>query len=143
MSEKRQNQNVRARAKRNLLNILIYTFTVEKALQHLFTAIFFIVDIPGIGTPDIGTTFQISNSIMALLNLVYFTFFLIGIIGKNKKKKWAMRLIIVLACLDIILEFIFHGFFFITVSVIISTILTIISILYLRINKETESIEHS
>ena len=130
-------------SKRNLLNVLIYVFTVEKALQHLFTAIFFIVDIPGIGTPDIGTTFQISNSIMALLNLVYFTFFIIGIIGKIKKKKWAIRLIIVLACLDIILEFIFHGFFFITVSVIISTILTIISILYLRINKETESIERS
>ena len=125
-------------AKRNLLKNLIYAFTVEKALQHLFTAIFFIVDLPGIGTPDIGTTFQISNSIMALLNLVYFTFFIIGIIGKIKTKKWAIRLIIVLACLDIILEFIFHGFFFITVSVIISTILTIISILYLRINKETE-----
>ena len=130
-------------SKRNLLNILIYAFTVEKALQHLFTGIFFIVDLPGIGIPDIGTTFQISNSIMALLNLVYFTFFIIGIIGKIKKKKWAIRLIIVLACLDIILEFIFHGFFFITVSVIISTILTIISILYLRINKETESIERS
>jgi len=129
--------------KRNLLNILIYAFTVEKALQHLFTAIFFIVDFPGIGTPDTGTTFQISNSIMSLLNLVYFTFFIIGIIGKIKKKKWAIRLIIVLACLDIILEFIFHGFFFITVSVIISTILTIISILYLRINKETESIKRS
>ena len=87
--------------RRNLLNILIYAFTVEKALQHLFTAIFFIVDIPGIGTPDIGTTFQISNSIMALLNLVYFTFFIIGIYGKIIKKKWAIRLIIVLSSFTI------------------------------------------
>jgi len=122
--------------KNKLLNILIYIFTVEKALQHLITALFFMVSIPGIGTPDAGNTFQISNSVMALLNIIYFMFFVVGIIGKAKGKKWAIGLIIGLALLDILLEFIFHHFFFITVSVIMSTILTIISFLYLKMNKK-------
>jgi hypothetical protein len=123
--------------KKRLLNIFIYVFTVEKALQHLFTALFFIVSIPGIGTPDIGNTFQISNGVMVLLNLAYFMLFVVGIIGKVKEKKWALRLVIGLALLDILLEFIFHHFFFITVSVISSTILIIISVLYLKIDKKS------
>ena len=111
-----------------LLNVLIYVLTAEKALQHLLTALFFLVHIPGIGTPDIGTTFQISNGIMAILNLVYFAFFVVGIVGKAKQESWAIWLIVVLAALDIVLEFVFHGFFFITVSVIVSTILIVISV---------------
>lgn len=125
---------------RGLLNTLFYTFSIEKTLQHLLMAIFFIVELPGIGTPNIGV-FQISNSMMAFLNLVYTLFFVLGIIEKNERRKFALRFIIGLACLDIILEFVFHGFFFITVSVIMSTILTIISILYLR--TETGSMDRS
>ena len=112
---------------------MIYILSIEKTLQHLFTALFFIVSTPGISTPDIGTNFQIDNNIMAILNLIYFAFFVFGIIGFLKKKKWAIKLIIVLALLDIILEFVYHHFFFITISVIISTILVIISYLYLKL----------
>jgi hypothetical protein len=123
---------IKSMTKRKILNILLYLFTFEKALQHLFTGLFFIVNIPGIGTPDMGTNFQISNSLMALFNFVYFVFFVLGILGMIKKKNWATGLIIVLALLDIILEFIFHHFFFITVSVIASLIVIIISMLFWR-----------
>jgi hypothetical protein len=120
------------KTRKRILNVLIYLLTAEKALQHLLTALFFLAYIPGVGKPDIGTTFQISNGIMAVLNLVYFAFFIVGIAGKAKQKKWAIWLIVFLAALDIVLEFVFHGFFFITVSVIVSTILIVISVVWRR-----------
>lgn len=123
--------------KQKILIILLYILTIEKALQHLITALFFIMNIPGIGIPNIGSNFQINNNIMALLNFVYFAFFVFGIVGLIKKKKWAIKLIIALALLDIILEFVFHHFFFITISVIVSTILVIITGLYLKTEKKT------
>jgi hypothetical protein len=118
------------KTKKRILNVLIYLLTAEKALQHLLTALFFLVHVPGLSTPDIGTTFQISNGIMAILNLAYFASFVIGIVGQAKQKKWAIWLIVFLAALDIVLEFVFHGFFFITVSVIVSTILIVIIIVW-------------
>ncbi len=118
------------KTRRRLLNVLIYVLASEKAVQHLLTALLFLVHIPAIGTPDIGTTFQISNGIMAMLNLAYFVSFVIGIVGKAKQQEWSIWLIILLASLDIVLEFVFHGFFFITVSVIVSAILIAVSLLW-------------
>jgi hypothetical protein len=120
------------KSRKRLLSVLIYLLASEKALQHLLTALFFLVHIPGIGTPDIGPTFQISSETMALLNLAYFASFVIGILGKAKQQAWAIWLIVFLAFLDIVLEFLFHGFFFITVSVIVSAILIAVSLLWLR-----------
>jgi hypothetical protein len=116
------------KTRKRFLNILIYALTAEKATQHLLTALFLLVHIPSIGTPDIGTTFHISNGTMAILNLAYFAFFVIGIVGKARQEKWAIWLIVFLAALDIVLEFLFHGFFFITISVTVSTILIVISV---------------
>jgi hypothetical protein len=120
------------KTRKRILDVLIYLLTAEKALQHLLTALFFLVSIPGVGTPDIGATFQISNGIMAVLNLVYFAFFVVGIVGKAKQKSWSVWLIVFLAALDIVLEFVFHGFFFITVSVIVSTMLIVIIVVWRR-----------
>lgn len=116
-----------------ILNISIIILTVEKMFQHLLTSLFFFIDIPRIGTPDIGMNFIISNNIMGILNLLYFVGFGIGLFGYFKKTKWGLFLIIILAVLDIFLEFLFHHLFFITVSVIISSLLTIASIWYLKI----------
>ena len=116
-----------------ILNILIIVLTIEKSCQHLLTALFFFVEIPGIGTPGIGSNFIISNNIMGILNVLYFIGFCIGLYGYLKNIKWGLFLIITLAVLDIFLEFIFHHFFFITLSVIVSIILTTISIWYLKI----------
>ncbi len=122
--------------KQRVLSVLLYVFTFEKAIQHLFTGLFFVFNIPGIGTPDIGANLQISNEVMALLNFIYFGFFALGIGGFAKGKNGAIRLIVILALLDVVLEFVFHHFFFITVSVISSLILTAVSISYMRTCKK-------
>jgi hypothetical protein len=114
-----------------ILNLMIILFSVEKTLQHLITAVFFAIDIPGIGTPDIGPNFEISSQIMVVLNILYFGLFVIGLTGYIKQTQWGSALLIFLAALDILLEFLFHGFFFITISVIASTML-IITLLWFR-----------
>jgi len=126
-------------SRKKMLNILFYALFAEKVIQHLFLAIFFSAELPGIGTPDLGSI-QVSNGMMASLNLVYSFLFVIGIVEKNKVEKRATRFIVLLAFLDILLEFVFHGFFFITVSVIVSTLLIIVSNYYLKIDaEETDS----
>ncbi len=115
-----------------VLKILIIILTIEKTLQHFLTALFFIIEIPGIGTPDIGHNLFINNSTMVIFNFIYFILFGIGLFIHIKQIRRGILLIIILAGLDIFLEFLFHGLFFITVSVIISTILIITSIIYLK-----------
>jgi len=94
--------------------------------QHLLTAVFFVVDIPGIGRPDIGPTFQFSDATMAVLNIIVFLLFGAGSWGRLKSRNWHRPLLVSLAVFDILAEFIFHGFFFITVSVIVSIILLVL-----------------
>ena len=115
-----------------ILNFLIVFLTIEKTIQHLVLALFFTNLSPAIGTPDIGTNFSIDNYTMVLLNLFYALLFGIGLFGKIRKIRWGLSFIIVLAALDIILEFLFHGFFYITVSVITSTVLITVIILHTR-----------
>jgi hypothetical protein len=118
-----------------ILTALVIVFTGEKMLQHILMAIFFAVQIPGIGTPDIGPYFSIDNHTMAVLNLLYFILMGTGLFGMVRQLGWGILLIIILAVLDILLEFLFHGLFYITVSVIASTILTIASVWYLKERK--------
>jgi hypothetical protein len=103
---------------------------VEKIIQHLFTAIAFIYDIPGIGTPDIGTRFEISNPVMATNNAVLVLLFGAAIWGIARDRRWAIILVFLLATFDIVAEFLFHGFFFITFSVIVSLVLIIVLMRY-------------
>jgi len=115
---------------RKLLEALIIVFTMEKTVQHFLSALFFLVDIPGIGKPDTGPIFHLSYEVMALLNLILFGAFVLGLVWKIKHAKWALKFVGSLAALDILLEVVFHGFFFITVSVIISTLLIVVIIIY-------------
>ena len=103
--------------------ILLLAF--EKTLQHLLTAVFFVVDIPGIGRPDIGPTFRFSDGTMVVLNLIVFILFALGVWGRLRELQWHRPLLAGLALFDIVAEFVFHGFFFITVSVIVAFALLI------------------
>lgn len=111
----------------NRARIWIIVLTVEKLLQHGLTAIFFAVDIPGIGIPTIGNRFALTTPVMVLLNAGYFFAMAIGLAQFLKRRPMGLQLIAALAALDIILEFLFHHFFFITVSVIVSTALLIVA----------------
>ena len=113
-----------------LVRVVLIILLVEKIIQHLFTAIAFIHDIPGIGTPDIGTRFEISNPVMAMNNAILIPFFVAAIWGIARDRRWAKILVILLAAFDIIAEFVFHGFFFITISVIVSLVTIIVLMRY-------------
>ena len=113
-----------------LIRVVLIILLVEKIIQHLFTAIAFIHDIPGIGTPDIGTRFEISNPVMAMNNAILIPFFVAAIWGIARDRRWAKILVILLAAFDIIAEFVFHGFFFITISVIVSLVTIIVLMRY-------------
>jgi hypothetical protein len=116
-----------------IIHIGIILLTIEKMLQHLFTAVFFVVDIPGIGRPDIGPNFQFSDTTMAALNIIVFILFGASFWGRLQSKGWHRPLLVGLAVFDILAEFVFHGFFFITVSVIVSVILLVL----IKLDKDT------
>jgi hypothetical protein len=120
---------------RKILHVSVIIFTAEKLFQHLILAIFFLVRIPGIGTPYLGPNFSIDNRTMAVLNLTYTLLFAAGLLAQIQHRRWGMPLIITLAALDIVLEFLFHGLGYITVSVIVSTLLILVSIVYLNSKK--------
>jgi hypothetical protein len=109
-----------------IIHIGILVLTFEKMLQHLLTAVFFLVDIPGIGRPDIGPTFQFSDTTMVVLNVIVFILFGLGFWSKLQGRGWHRPLLVGLAVFDILAEFVFHGFFFITVSVIVSATLLVL-----------------
>jgi hypothetical protein len=110
---------------RRFIHIGILVLTIEKMVQHLLTAIFFLFDIPGIGRPEIGSTFKLSDATMVVLNIIVSVLFALGFWGRLQSKKWHRPLLIGLAILDILAEFVFHGFFFITVSVIVAVVLLV------------------
>jgi hypothetical protein len=109
--------------KRQAIHIGILALTFEKTLQHLLTAVFFAVDIPGIGRPDIGSTFQLSDTTMVSLNVIVFILFGLSFWSRLRGESWHRPLLVGLALFDILAEFAFHGFFYITVSVIVSVVL--------------------
>jgi RsiW-degrading membrane proteinase PrsW (M82 family) len=112
--------------KRQTIHIGILALTFEKILQHLLTTAFFAVDIPGIGSPDIGSTFQLSDTMMVLLNAIVFILFGLCFWGRLRGEPWHRPLLVGLALFDILAEFVFHGFFYITVSVIVSVALLVL-----------------
>jgi len=116
------------------IRLWIVLLTVEKLLQHLVTAVFFAVSIPGIGTPDIGPNFAIGNGTMAFLNVLYTCGFGLSLYGWQRARAWGLPLIVGLAALDIVLEFMFHGWFYITVSVIVSTALILLAWRFRKLN---------
>ena len=109
-----------------IIHIGILVLTVEKMLQHLLTAVFFAVAIPGIGRPEIGPTFDLSDTTMVVLNLIVFILFGVGFWGRLQGQRWHRSLLIGLALFVILAEFVFHGFFYITISVIVSAILLVL-----------------
>ncbi len=121
----------------NLLHSLMILLTIEKLFQHLLTAVFFVVSIPGIGTPDIGTVFAIDTTTMALLNILVFILFVAGLYAFLLKKAWGIFLIAGMALADIVLEFLFHGFGHFTVSVIVSSLIILVFLVLWKNHRAT------
>ena len=62
---------------------------------------------------------------MVILNLIVFILFGLSFWGRLQNQGWHRPLLVGLAVFDILAEFVFHGFFFITVSVIVSAVLLV------------------
>ncbi len=95
----------------------------EKILQHGLTALFFVINIDGIGKPDIGNRIPLSDPAMAVLNCVMMGFFVWAFLDIWKSRTRGLHLVIVLSLFDIVAEFVFHGVGLITVSVIVAIFL--------------------
>lgn len=98
---------------------------VEKILQHGLTGLFFSVNVAGIGTPDIGNRIVLSNPVMATLNFVLMMLFIWGFRDVWHDEMRGLYLILVICSFDIVAEFTFHGFTFITVSVLVAATLIV------------------
>jgi hypothetical protein len=103
---------------------------IEKIIQHALIAISFLIAIPGVGTPDLGTRLDISHPVIGISNAILAALFGCVIWGIAADKNWSKTLILFLAVIDIAAEFIFHGFFFITFSVLGAAILIILLLIY-------------
>lgn len=113
-----------------LIQVILVLLLVEKIIQHGLTAVAFLIAIPGVGSPDIGTKLDISDPVMGVMNAILVALFGFALWGIAADKPWNKTLILSLAVFDIAAEFIFHGLFFITFSVLGAAILIILLLIY-------------
>jgi hypothetical protein len=109
--------------KRKTILWVVLGLVAEKILQHGLTALFLAININGIGKPDIGNRIPLSDPVMVVLNCIVMGFFIWGFWDIWKLRIRGLHLAIILSLFDIIAEFVFHGFGFITVSVIVAIFL--------------------
>lgn len=121
-----------------LLKLLVFLLIIEKIAQHFITAYFFAF---GDIKPDIGTKVNVDDNTMAIFNSIYTLLFIISLIAFLISLNYRLSIVIALAALDIILEFIFHGFGFITISVLVSIILIIFSVIFFYTSKSSETFD--
>ncbi len=113
-----------------LIQTILILLLVEKIIQHALTAMAFLIAIPRVRTPDIGTRLDISHPVMGVSNAALVSLFGCAIWGIAADKQWSKTLILFLAFIDIAAEFIFHGLFFITFSILGAAILIILLLKY-------------
>ena len=118
--------------KRKIIFWIILVLVAEKILQHGLTALFFVINIDGIGKPDIGNRIPLTDPVIAVLNCIVMGFFMWGFWEIWKLRIRGLHLVIVLSLFDIIAEFVFHGFGFITVSTIVATLLIGFALIFER-----------
>ncbi len=102
---------------------LFTVLAIEKILQHLITGFLFAVPIESIGKPDIGENIPVSDGNMALLNFGFALLFAAGVFLFIKGNRNGKRMIFWMAFADILLEIIFHGIGYLTVSVLVSSVI--------------------
>lgn len=107
---------------------LFIVLSIERVLQHLLIGLIFVVEIEGIGKPDIGENIPVSDLNMALFNFTFALLFAAAVLLFIKGNSYGKRIIFLMACVDIVLEFIFHGMWFITFSVLISSAIILLVI---------------
>jgi hypothetical protein len=107
--------------------LVLVFLTVEKIIQHIFVTLAF-----AFNWADIASTVAVSPTILMVLGAPITILFLLSLWGLIRKQIWAVNLVIVLALLDIIGEFVAQGklSIVITVSFIVATLLLILAFIY-------------
>lgn len=81
--------------------LILVVLLIEKIIQHALTAAAFLIALPGVGTPDIGTRFDISDPLMGVSNAVLAALFAFALWGITSERPWSRNLIFGLAGFDI------------------------------------------
>jgi hypothetical protein len=109
------------------IRVLLVLLVIEKVIQHLAVTVALIFDLGGIRASLAldYRFFLVAGAFEALL-------FAVGGWGVLRKKSWARWLLLVLALMDIVGEFVAQGTLMITitVSILVAVILLVVSLLY-------------
>lgn len=110
----------------NKFKLLIELLILEKVLQHLVTAYFYLFSEI---KPNYGSTFILNYETLGIFNITFMILFVISFYSIFVNQMKAKYIIIFPNVLDILSEFIFHHLGYITISVIVSTIIILLVII--------------
>lgn len=108
---------------------IVLALILEKTLQHGVTALLLVISINGIGRPDIGNLLPLGYAAVAVLNCVVMVLFILGFLYVWELRAVGLHIVIILSLFDIAAEFLIHGFAFVTLSVIVATMLILFSLI--------------
>lgn len=121
--------------KEKTTKIVLFILLAEKIVQHLYTAAIFLANGSKLGTIDINPYMGMGNGALAICNIILALLLIFAFYSILQNRRIYLPIIISVAVFDILAEFIFHGFFFITVSVITATLLLIFINRYQKLRK--------
>jgi hypothetical protein len=101
--------------------------TVEKIVQHIFVTLAFYFN-----WKDIASTVVVPPTLLMISGAVIAILFIVGLWGLLKRKSWTVNLLIALALIDMLGEFVAQGRIAITmnISFLVATLLLILSLVY-------------
>jgi hypothetical protein len=111
------------------IRYLLMALIVEKIVQHCFVTLAFFFD-----WGNISATVAVSPKILMILGAIITILFIVSLWGMISRKRWATNLILALAMVDIMGEFIAQGKLGIemNVSFMAATALLILALIYRR-----------
>jgi hypothetical protein len=111
------------------LRYVLMALIVEKIVQHIAVSLAFYFD-----WGNIGSTVAVNSKVLMVSGALVAALFILSLWGMASRKRWAVNLVIGLALVDMLGEFIAQGriSIVITVSFIAATILFILGLIYRR-----------
>ncbi len=120
------------------LQACLIGLVIEKIIQHTVVSLAFFFD-----WQAIRATVAISPGLLLVLGIVAASFFVVSLWGIVHHSVWGIRLVIVLALLDIIGEFAAQGKLgiMINVSFIVAILLLVLALVWLRNDRRAPTVE--
>jgi hypothetical protein len=108
---------------------VLMALAAEKIIQHIFVTLAFYFN-----WGNIDATVAVNPDILMVLGVVITALFILSLWGLYRQRKWSVDLLITLALVDMIGEFIAQGTIAIQINVsfMIATVLLILAMMYRR-----------